>query len=647
MKDYTLNFFTVTHIKIQRLANWSVLTFGDFDIIRETRLWEVILIAKIGAKMMYHVFLKMPSKSVTFMVLMKVAFSLLTVPLIALLLGSLFSFTGRKMIFDWSFLSLAESFPGLVIVLTVAFLWLLGFSFEQSGLVKFSAAALKEREERVRSVLARILRILPRLLGLASFKAGIFLLCILPALRILPVLQRAFSRGLPVGMYPSVVTGPFGWMAAIISLMIMIRLLVSWIFAIHYAVLDRKTFAGALRASTSLVNGNRKKVLLSMLAFWTPSLLLIIGNSFVFRITRDVVIRSSYDPTSMNILKLSIFASAETMTATAVSIGISIFYSILTTRLFFALKEGEALDSQTLLRKDAVADRPVVIRRPWLLPLLIILVIQGVFFGYLGRFLVVSEIELPLVTAHRGSSFKAPENSLSAVRIAIEDGADIIEIDVQMTRDGVLVLNHDRSLSKVASVGERVHTLTYADIAEFDIGSRFSNEFAGERVPTLAEVIQYMTGIPPSVKLNIELKDYGYSPEISRATIELLKEMGFESRVVITSTSIERLTTVRELAPEIPIGLVVGYLTSLVWSVDVDFYSVSTTILNDRFIQRARSMGRDVHVWTVNNTEAMNRYSSMGVASIITDRPDVLSKLLLRQAEMSIFQLRVLSILMT
>jgi glycerophosphoryl diester phosphodiesterase len=107
------------------------------------------------------------------------------------------------------------------------------------------------------------------------------------------------------------------------------------------------------------------------------------------------------------------------------------------------------------------------------------------------------------------------------------------------------------------------------------------------------------------------------------------------------------LTAVRELAPEIPIGLVVGYLTSLVWSVDVDFYSVSTTILNDRFIQRARSMGRDVHVWTVNNTDAMSRYSSMGVASIITDRPDALSQLLLRKSEMSIFQLRVLSILMT
>ncbi|MBN2254040.1 MAG: hypothetical protein JW701_10100, partial [Kosmotogaceae bacterium] len=87
--------------------------------------------------------------------------------------------------------------------------------------------------------------------------------------------------------------------------------------------------------------------------------------------------------------------------------------------------------------------------------------------------------------------------------------------------------------------------------------------------------------------------------------------------------------------------------SSSVWNTDVDFYSVPSTVLNQRFIQRARSLERDVHVWTVNNTEAMSRYSAMGVASIITDRPDVLSKLLLRQAEMSIFQLRVLSILMT
>jgi glycerophosphoryl diester phosphodiesterase len=170
------------------------------------------------------------------------------------------------------------------------------------------------------------------------------------------------------------------------------------------------------------------------------------------------------------------------------------------------------------------------LQRPWILPLLIFLAIQGVFFGYLGRFLVDTEIELPLVTAHRGSSFKAPENSLSAIRAAFEDGADIIEIDIQMTSDGILVLNHDRSLTKVAGVGERVHNLTFEEIAILDIGSRFSRQFSGEKIPTLAEVITYMIEIPSSVKLNVELKDYGFSPGISEATVQLIKEMDFSNR---------------------------------------------------------------------------------------------------------------------
>lgn len=602
-------------------------------------------IARIGVKEIRLCLERMASKSLTFIVLTKIVFSSLTIPLIAFLLGSFFSFSGRRMVFDWGFLNLAESFPGITIFLTVAFLWLLGFSFEQSGLMRFSSAALKNSEERLMSVLMRILRIFPRLLGLASFKAGILLLCTLPALRILPVLQRTFSRQLPVGAYPSEGTGLFGWIAALVSLLAVTRLLISWAFAIHYAVFEGKTFVGSLKASSNLVNGSRKRVLLTMLAFWPLSLLLIIANSLVFRASRDFIIRSSYDPTSMNILRLSLFASVETMITTALSIGISVIYSILITRLFYELKEGNSNPRRTTVMNPAKT-KSLTLQRPWILPLLIFIAIQGVFFGYLGRFLVDTKIELPLVTAHRGSSFKAPENSLSAIIAAFEDGADIIEIDVQMTSDGILILNHDRTLTKVAGEGERVHNLTFAEIANLDIGSRFSRQFSGERIPTLAEVITYMTEIPSSVRLNVELKDYGYSPGISEATVQLIKEMNFSNRVIITSTSIERLSTVRELAPDIPIGLIVGHLSNSVWNTDVDFYCVPSTILSERFIQRAKSLERDVHVWTVNNTEAMSRYSAMGIASIITDRPDVLSQLLLREAEMSIFQLRVLSILM-
>jgi len=617
---------------------------GDSD--DGERMKGVLPIARIGFSEIRLYLDRMAPKSLTFMVLTKIVFSFVTVPLIAFLLGSFFSFSGRRMVLDWGFLNLVDSFPGIAVFFTVAFLWLLGFSFEQSGLVGFSSAALKNNKERLLSVLMRILRIFPRLLGLASFKAGILLLCALPTLRTLPALQRAFTRQLPVGKYPSEGTGLFGWIAALVSFLVISRLLISWVFAVHYAVLEGKTFVGSLKASSNLVHGSRKRVLLTVLAFWPLSVLLIMVNSLVFRVSREFIIRSSYDPTSMNILKLSLFASVEIMITTALSIGISIIYSIIITRLFYELKEGNP-DYRIAAVMNPTKTKSLKLQRPWILPLLIFLAIQGVFFGYLGRFLVDTEIELPLVTAHRGSSFKAPENSLSAIRAAFEDGADIIEIDIQMTSDGILVLNHDRSLTKVAGVGERVHNLTFEEIAILDIGSRFSRQFSGEKIPTLAEVITYMIEIPSSVKLNVELKDYGFSPGISEATVQLIKEMDFSNRVMITSTSSERLSTVRELAPDIPIGLIVGHLSSSVWDIDVDSYCVPSTILNERFIQRAKSMGRDVHVWTVNNTEEMSRYSAMGVTSIITDRPDVLSRLLLREAEMSIFQLRVLSILMT
>src|SRR5262249_52464607 len=108
-----------------------------------------------------------------------------------------------------------------------------------------------------------------------------------------------------------------------------------------------------------------------------------------------------------------------------------------------------------------------------------------------------------LVTAHRGNAHAAPENTLAAIRKAIESGADYAEVDVQRTADGVVVLLHDRDLKRVAGDSRRLDTLTHAEVRKLDVGSWFDPSFAGERVPTLAEVIELAGG---RMKLNIELK---------------------------------------------------------------------------------------------------------------------------------------------
>ena len=110
------------------------------------------------------------------------------------------------------------------------------------------------------------------------------------------------------------------------------------------------------------------------------------------------------------------------------------------------------------------------------------------------------------ITAHRGSSLAAPENTLSAVQAAIDDLADSVEIDVQLSRDGVVVLGHDASLKRVAGVNRPISALNWDELQKLDVGAWFSGDFAGERIPALEEVLELCKG---KINLTIELKNVG------------------------------------------------------------------------------------------------------------------------------------------
>lgn len=136
------------------------------------------------------------------------------------------------------------------------------------------------------------------------------------------------------------------------------------------------------------------------------------------------------------------------------------------------------------------------------------------------------------ITAHRGSSEKAPENSLSAIRQAIDDRADYAEIDVQETADGVIVVIYDSDLMRVTGVNRKLWDISYDEIKGMDAGSWFSTEFAGEPIPTLQQVIDL---VGDRFKLNIELKLYGHGQKLARRVVDIIEANRFEERCVITS----------------------------------------------------------------------------------------------------------------
>ena len=248
-----------------------------------------------------------------------------------------------------------------------------------------------------------------------------------------------------------------------------------------------------------------------------------------------------------------------------------------------------------------------------------------------------------LNVAHRGASAAAPENTLAAIRKAIGRGSDLIELDVQRTRDGALVLLHDTTLTRTTNVREvfprrapwRVRDFTYTEILRLDAGSRWSSPYAGETIPTLEQAIEVLQQSRSGLLLELKATAQypGIVPEVAaalRATPGYLDSAIEARRLFVESFDVASMHELKVLAPSVPVGLLGtparGRLSALAtWADQINprYWSVDAS-----YVAAVHEHGMDCLVWTVNRASAMRRALQMGVDGIITDRPDRLHEVL-------------------
>lgn len=224
------------------------------------------------------------------------------------------------------------------------------------------------------------------------------------------------------------------------------------------------------------------------------------------------------------------------------------------------------------------------------------------------------------ITAHRGSTLKAPENSISAIREAISEGADFAEIDIQTTKDNVPVLFHDINLKRINGSNREIKDLTYDEVSKIDNGSYFNSEFAGEKIPTLESVLKEAKG---KIKLNIELKPMKKIDTVAIKTIELIKKYNMESEVVVTSLDYDCLKEAQSYDPMIKYGYIIAMSVGEIRNLDVDFISIESSLVKPELVTKIHNMHKDIHVWTVNNKDTASEMISLGVDNIITDNVDL------------------------
>lgn len=221
----------------------------------------------------------------------------------------------------------------------------------------------------------------------------------------------------------------------------------------------------------------------------------------------------------------------------------------------------------------------------------------------------------PLVVAHRGSSARAPENTLRAFRLAAEEGADAIEFDVRATADGALVVIHDAALERSTDGAGEIAALTLEAVRAADAGVRRGKAFAGERVPTLGEVLLLARG---RLLVDIELKIAGIEARIAEA----VRRAGMVEQTLVTSFLEEALAPARQAEPGMAMGLLQQWPdVSRAADLGVDVYLPAVRALSTEEMAFCRSRRLRVVPWTVRTEDDARAALSHGVDGLIADDP--------------------------
>ena len=223
------------------------------------------------------------------------------------------------------------------------------------------------------------------------------------------------------------------------------------------------------------------------------------------------------------------------------------------------------------------------------------------------------------VMAHRGASTEAPENTMAAFQKAIDDMSDYIELDVQLTNNGEVIVMHDSNAYRTTGVDANIVNMTYKEVKTLDAGSWFSDEYVGENVPSLKEVLELTQG---KIKLNIELKPADNGTALAKNTVRLIEKYNMVNDCVITSFSESALKAVKTYNQEIKVGYILSAAYGDFYDMkNVDFFSVNAAFLSKRTIDAIHNSGKRVYAWTVNNKESIKNLTNKGVDGIITDNP--------------------------
>lgn len=236
-------------------------------------------------------------------------------------------------------------------------------------------------------------------------------------------------------------------------------------------------------------------------------------------------------------------------------------------------------------------------------------------------------MEKTLVWAHRGASGHAPENTMEAFRLAEEMGADGIELDVQMTKDGELIILHDETIERVSDGKGWAKDMTLAELRQYNF-NKTHPEYEHCEIPTLEEFYEWVK--TTDLTVNVEIKTgVVFYQDIEARVLELTKRMGLEARVIYSSFNHYTVQKIKELEPAAEVGMLYcdGIISPVSYATDVvgadALHPALYNLQYPNFIEDCKKAKKKLHVWTVNEEQYMRMLCENQIEAMITNYPDL------------------------
>ncbi len=556
-------------------------------------------------------------------------------PIVAVFVRLAISLSGEPALADQDIARFLLSPVGLVCLIVILSVLITIGVLEISVMMSIDMAERRGARLGFPTALTFVLRRLPRILALAGQLVARMLMIALPFLLAAALVARHFLTGHDINYFlthrpPEFIYAVIlaGALVAVMAV-IMLNRLVAWSLALPGLLFSGFRSTSAFRESDKLTRKYKKK-LLALFAIWAAACIalsmIVLGT--VGLVAHLVLRQAGSDLGGLIVLMfgvLMLWSLANVILTALTSGSLSIVLS----------DQLEARGAPISVSFDTKVSRPARFGGA--------VTTMAIAFGFASLAGIASGWTLLAsvqttdtveIIAHRGAAGSRPENTMASFRKAIEDGADWIELDVQETADGEVVVIHDSDFMKLAGVDLKIWDATMPDLAEIDIGTWFSPDYASERTPTLRAVLEEAKEKDKAGVL-IELKYYDHDERLEERVIRIVEATGMTGRIAVMSLKYPAVQKMKALRPHWRVGLLAATAIGDLTQLEADFLAVNTGIATSDLIRRARKAGRDVYVWTVNDPISMSRMISRGAAGLITDEPALAREVLSERAKLS------------